>query len=184
MPRAKAEPKTPVPMDGATYNRFVAGVHPVRIELSEIAAHVQPSDAEQMTLQVESQFETKCISSDGKSQSFLVEARLQLHFSTGEGQEAGQFLCVYRMAYQSSEALTDGAVDLFVRRNAPLQVWPFMRELVLSLTQRFGWAGFMLPSFLIPPASAASENASSPVPKEGTAAKDKKPRKAKAEKKE
>lgn len=93
----------------------------------------------------------------------------------GGEQEVGQFRCVYRMSYQSTEELSEGVVDQFVRRNAPLQAWPFMRELVLNLTQRFGWTGFILPSFLIPP-HTTGEN--SPLETEKATQEAKAPKKA------
>ncbi|MFC6619260.1 hypothetical protein [Deinococcus radiophilus] len=166
---ARAEEQAALPtLDSATYNRFVAGVQPIRMELGEVSAQVQPSDTEQITLQVDSQFETRCLQSDAEARTFVVEAQLQLGFLTEGGEEVGQFRCMYRMAYQSVEELSEGVVDQFVRRNAPLHVWPFMRELVLNLTQRFGWAGFMLPSFLIPPAvTDTQQTVDSGAPVEG-----------------
>lgn len=166
-------------LDALTYNRFVAGVQPTRIELGEVSASAKPSDFQELDVRVDSHFKVQCLKSNAQARTFEIDAQLELHFIAANDQQVGQFTCLYHLSYLSAEALSDALLEEFARRNAPVNVWPFMRELVLNLTQRFGWTGFVLPSFLIPP---SPEKASDPE----TASHDaevvpasKKPRKAK-----
>ena len=160
---ATARPTTEVNVEA--YNTFVASVQPIRIELTELSAKTAHSDAMEVALQVESRFVVTCPKRDDAG--FTAEARLELRFLTDTGAEVGHVQCAYRLEYQADMALSEDLLDQFSRVNAPMNVWPFMRELVMSLTQRFGWTGFVLPSFLIPPRAAdtSPEEVAVPVKK-------------------
>lgn len=151
MPRSASAPPAETLPDIQGYNHFVAGVQPRQIELGEVSASALPSDRQDVQVKVESRFVMSCPHRDDAAQTFTVEARLNLVFRADDGGEVGQFTCLYRLNYQADGPLTDAHLEEFTRRNAPVNVWPFMRELVLNLTQRFGWTGFVLPSFLIRP---------------------------------
>lgn len=62
----------------------------------------------------------------------------------------GDLTCAYRIHYRSSVPLTEEIFAEFSRRNVPLNAWPFLRETVMSVTQRFGWTGLVLPPFKVP----------------------------------
>ncbi|SEJ79519.1 hypothetical protein SAMN04488058_11911 [Deinococcus reticulitermitis] len=201
MPRASsraAAPQTAAP-DAQTYDRFVAGVQPVSIELVSVSASAVPSNLPTVSLRVESEFLLNRPQREDDAQRFVVEARLRLHFllegdsraeATGDRQEVGHFDALYRLTYQADLTPTDALLDDFARRNAPVNVWPFMRELVLNLTQRFGWTGFVLPSFYVPgaaqtgreqadaPAKATKKAPKAKGPSAKAAAPARKPRKA------
>ncbi|WP_233218847.1 hypothetical protein [Deinococcus arcticus] len=145
-------------MNAASYNRFVAGVQPTRIELGEVNASAKPSNLQELNVRVDTKFTMGCVQSNTQARTFDIEARLQMQFLTDKGLEVGRFICLYHLSYLSAEALEDSVLEEFTRRNAPVHVWPFMRELVLNLTQRFGWTGFVLPSFFIPSAAAVVES--------------------------
>jgi preprotein translocase subunit SecB len=160
-PAATKVPKTkpPTQIDTQAYNAFVATVQPVRIELTELSAKTAHSDAADVSLQVESRFVVTCPKKDDAG--FTAEARLELRFLADTGAEVGHVQCTYRLEYQATMSLSEGMLDQFSSANAPAIIWPFMRELVMNLTLKFGWSGFVLPSFLIPPVTA---NASAGVP--------------------
>lgn len=158
MPRKRSETETPPVVDPATYSRFVAGVQPTRIELGDVNASARPSTLQEVNVRVESNFTMGCMQRDTQASTFEIEARLHMQFLTEKGVEVGQFGCLYHLSYHSAQALDDTLLDQFTRRNAPVHVWPFMRELVLNLTQRFGWTGFVLPSFFIPASGETGES--------------------------
>lgn len=165
MPRAKKAEVTsalPEPDQVALYNQFVAGVQPQRIELTDVSARTMPTELEHITVKVESKFVLSCLSR--RDDSFTIEARLELWFRSEDGVEVGHLNGTYRLEYHSTVVPTAELVELFKQRNAPMAVWPFMRELVLNLTQRFGWSGFVLPTFLIPPVSPPEMAASDALP--------------------
>ena len=158
MPRKRRETETPPVVDPATYSRFVAGVQPTRIELGDVNASARPSTLQEVNVRVESNFTMGCMQRDTQASTFEIEARLHMQFLTEKGVEVGHFNCLYHLSYHSAQALDDPLLDQFTRRNAPVHVWPFMRELVLNLTQRFGWTGFVLPSFFIPASGETGES--------------------------
>lgn len=150
MPRTAKASSDTAELDAQGYNRFVAGVQPRQIELGQVEASARPSELREVNVQVDSKFVMSCPQYDVTARTFDVDARLELRFLAEDQREVGQFNCLYRLTYQSDVPLTDAFLNEFTRRNAPVNVWPFMRELVMNLTQRFGWSGFVLPSFLIP----------------------------------
>lgn len=137
-----------------SYNEFVTGVQPLRIELGEVSASAKQSDLAQVDIGVESKFTLSCLRFHAENKTFDIEAQLQLFFLSESGEQVAKFAALYHLGYHTPHTPSAELLDLFAHRNAPLQVWPFMRELVLNLTQRFGWTGFMLPSFVIPPVAA------------------------------
>lgn len=72
-----------------------------------------------------------------------------------EDVSVGDLTCAYRIHYRSSVALTEEIFAEFSRRNVPLNAWPFLRETVMSVTQRFGWMGLVLPPFKVPAVDTA-----------------------------
>lgn len=152
-------------IDAQAYNSFVKSVQPIRIELTELNAKAAHSDLAEVALRVESRFVVACPKQDDAG--FTAEARLELRFLADEGAEVGHVECAYRLVYQADMSLSGGMLDQFSSVNVPANVWPFMRELVMNLTLRFGWSGFVLPSFLIPPTDATTspEEAAVPVKK-------------------
>lgn len=53
--------------------------------------------------------------------------------------------CVFRLRYSSNEPLTEDFLEIFRKRNVPLNTWPFFRELVQSITQRMNLPPLTLP---------------------------------------
>ena len=157
-------------LDVHGYNAFVASIRPTRIELTSLSAGATLSDIKEITVQVESHFFVSCPKHD--ESGFTAEARLELHFMAEPEAEVAHINCIYRLEYQADMLLSEGLLEQFASHNAPAHVWPFMRELVMNLTLRFGWTGFVMPSFLIPPTAAgiSSEELAAPVNKSRKAA--------------
>lgn len=154
--KATVQDTTPV-LDPAAieqYNAFIASLQLKRIELAELGARSERSDLAEVTLQVGTKFAVTCPQRD--EQGFTAEARLQLSFHSEEQGDLGQITCAYRVEYTSDIPVTDAIFEQFAQRNVPLNIWPFLRETVMNITQRFGWSGFVLPPFRVPAASSTA----------------------------
>ena len=174
MPQAKQPEESlilPTPGEIAIYNQFVAGVQPQHIELIDLSARTTPTELQHITVRIDSKFVLTY--NKHREDGFTIDARLELWFRSEDGVEVGYLNCTYRLEYYSEVVPTLKLVEQFKQRNAPMAVWPFMREMVLTLTQRFGWSGFVLPSFLIPPITAGTspEELAAPVRKGRKAAR-------------
>ena len=169
--RKKAVEKSAAPVLDPTvieqYNTFIASLQLKRIELAELGAHSERSDLAEVTLQVGTNFAVTCPQRD--EQGFTAEARLKISFHSEEQGDLGQITCAYRVGYTSDVPITDAIFEQFAQRNVPLNVWPFLRETVMNITQRFGWSGSFLPPFIMSPArSAPKANADAQAPKPRT----------------
>lgn len=130
------------------YNEFISGVQLQLIELAEVRARAETSDLSDLALRVGSKFTITSPKQDDSR--FTVEASLQLDFHAEDEGSLGEFSCLYRLEYTTEVPLTDPVFKVFSERNVPLNIWPFLRELVMSTTQRFGWSGFVLPAYKVP----------------------------------
>ncbi|WP_156039539.1 hypothetical protein [Deinococcus marmoris] len=158
-------------LDPLIYNNFIASLQLSRIELSELHAKAVQHSLEELTLQVGSKFSISCPRKD--EESFTVEAQLGLDFLSDTDEDLGSLVCIYRLEYASDIPLTDEIFAHFSQRNVPLNVWPFIREMVMNITQRFGWSGFVLPPYKVPSMTPAPAQAGSKpsTPKKTTAKK-------------
>lgn len=136
------------------YNAFITGVQLRHIELAQVSARAERSDLSELAVRVGSHFMIK--SSGQNDTAFTVEASLQLDFVTDEDVSLGEFSCLYRLEYGTEIPLNDAIFKVFSERNVPLNIWPFLRELVMSTTQRFGWSGFVLPAYKVPTFSTSA----------------------------
>lgn len=59
-------------LDALTYNRFVAGVQPTRIELGEVSASAKPSDFQELDVRVDSHFKVQCLKSNAQARTFEI----------------------------------------------------------------------------------------------------------------
>ena len=149
-------------MNQAAYNELIASLEFGNVTLSELTASSKGSDLGQATIRVQSEFTAVCL--ERHAQGFMAQARLVLSF-LNEDTEVGNITCAYCLHYTSSVELTDEMFKEFSKFNVPANAWPFLREIVMTTTQRFGWSGFVLPPYKIP-FSTPSE---SPAPKKKSA---------------
>lgn len=56
-----------------------------------------------------------------------------------------RILCVFSLSYSAKQALTEDFMDIFIKRNVPLNTWPYFRELVQNMTQRMNVPPLVLP---------------------------------------
>jgi hypothetical protein len=141
-------------MDQKAYSDLISSLQLSGVVLSELTAHSKSRDFGQITLQVHSKFSITCL--ERNSEGFVAEARLSLSFLK-ENEEVGNVTCAYCLHYDSNVRLTDELFDEFSKFNVPVNAWPFLRELVMNTTQRFGWPGFILPPYKVPFNSVTSE---------------------------
>lgn len=53
--------------------------------------------------------------------------------------------CTFRLTYYSQEELTLDFLEIFMKRNVPLNAWPYFREFVQNMTQRMNIPPLVLP---------------------------------------
>lgn len=67
-----------------------------------------------------------------------------------EIEERGEFLIQfeYELLYNYDfEKANDEIFEVFINKNVPINIWPYARELISSLTSRMGYAPLILGSF-------------------------------------
>jgi len=78
--------------------------------------------------------------------SVLVTCNYELIASTGSKRDfALKILCFFKAKYSSRSPLTDDFLEIFTERNAPMQIWPYFRELAQNMTQRMNIPPLTLP---------------------------------------
>jgi hypothetical protein len=142
-------------MNQATYSQFIASLELSNVVLSELTAHAKSADFGQATLQVKSKFSVACL--ERQAEGFVAEARLELEFLQ-DNDKVGAIVCAYGLKYRSEVALTDELFEEFSKINIAVNAWPFLREVVMTTTQRFGWTGFVLPPYKVPFTTALAAN--------------------------
>ena len=55
--------------------------------------------------------------------------------------------------YQSSVPMTDSIFEVFQNTNLPLNLWPYLREMVHTVSMRMGLPSLVLPVYQIPMSS-------------------------------
>lgn len=56
-----------------------------------------------------------------------------------------EYRVVYRVADLDSTALNEDLINEFLKRNVPINVWPYIRENVMTLTGKMGLTPLILP---------------------------------------
>jgi hypothetical protein len=85
--------------------------------------------------------------------NFLVTAEKTIHPATSCDQNEQtariEIAVLFEISYQLdfSKIADDGGIELFTQINSPLHAWPYLRELVQSLTARMGIISITLPVY-------------------------------------
>lgn len=104
--------------------------------------------------------EIKASFSPGKASYYLCdgelcvdqEVRFQLEEVTEDEKKARKIFelkGVFTLVYHTNAAMDDEVFDLFKKRNVPVNLHPYARELIQSLMTRAGLPSFILPALKI-----------------------------------
>lgn len=64
-----------------------------------------------------------------------------------------QLSMTFCVTYSSNIQMNDEIFKLFIKRNLPINTWPYFRELTQSITLRIGWPAFIAPKYEQSPVS-------------------------------
>ncbi len=123
------------------YNLFLRGLELVHIALERVEAVQHPELLMTENLRVDIVTKSKYEYEDGKmkitSHFKVVAKNKKKHALKVEG--------MYFLLYNSEQPVTDFLFGLYNEDVLPLNIWPFMRELVHSMTIRMGLPPLTLP---------------------------------------
>jgi preprotein translocase subunit SecB len=92
---------------------------------------------------------------DGEERAdLLVECTVQ---AVSGRKRAVSIKAVYRVQFASQQELPIEFFAIYARQSAGIQVWPFLRELVYSLTSRMGLPALTLPMQIYPRGAAPAK---------------------------
>lgn len=132
-------------MDRERYSRFIEGLDLRQIYLLSLSCSRQV-DLEGERWLVDLTPEFQIVDSD-KSEEIMVEARLRANAHHQKEQMVvvdATFMLIYHSA--SETKFDDEIKEVFLKNNPPLNVWPYAREVISSMTTRMG-----LPPLIIEP---------------------------------
>lgn len=131
-------------MNKEKYAKFIAGVDLSQIYLSELTCHRAGSlDGDQWTVAVKPNFEV--VSSTNLS--ITVRAAFEVQVKN-EDEPMVSITTAFMLDYSYDEETTfdEEIAELFLQSNPALNIWPYAREIISSLTTRMG-----LPALVIEP---------------------------------
>lgn len=139
------EAQTPQPGSVDQYRQLVEGVELKEIVLREVEAK-RTSDkpgpwAADAKLDLNGSFD---------SPGDMLHARVTVKVTATQhdsGEEVAVISATWLVHYHLRESLlvSDDLIQTFVQRNVPVNIWPYVRELVSSLTIRMGMPPLLLP---------------------------------------
>lgn len=162
------------------YNQLVKSLKIHSLKLIHIDAQASTIELDDLEMRVKHRFNISY--SNISDSDFIAKAQLSLHFLSEE-EELGYFHCTYAIHYSSDAPMTDEIFEVFSRRNVPLNIWPYLREMAMSMTQKFGWSGFVLPPFKAPSVTLVLKEKDNEEPNKTPASKPKKDKKPRSKKK-
>lgn len=142
-------------MDRGHYERLIRSVDIQTIALVNLEyerdIHLHP---ERQTLQVNRTFDVKLISFDHEKIESVGVFNLMAS-AVDADERAVRIDMTWLVRYKLSSA-SDGPVEVdeelaqaFVRNNVPINLWPYIREMVQNLTYRSGLTPLLLPTLKI-----------------------------------
>lgn len=137
--------KPPV-VDAVAYGEFVAGLELTHIWLvsAEIRNNTGPMRPETVHVSAEGVDTSLSISPGG----FFAHQKFEVTFVEDAAAEPSASIQVeFGLAYTTEIELTDTLSETFITWNLPLNVWPYFREFVASMTGRMGWDNYTMPAF-------------------------------------
>lgn len=141
----------------AAYNALVTGVSPVAVRL--VSVHLGATAFSQGS--PEAVLSALVARWEPRTGGFTAIQPYKVEGSSGE---VGRFSLDLELAvdYDSSRPMTNELFAVFAQTNLPLNVHPFVRETIASLTMRAGWPPLILPAFVKPGKTAAPQERAIP----------------------
>ncbi len=78
-------------------------------------------------------------------EGFIAESRYTLNAKNQQKKIVLKIDCVYAIIFESSKNITDPFFEIYKDMSLPLNVWPFFREMVNSITSRMNIPPLTLP---------------------------------------
>jgi preprotein translocase subunit SecB len=131
------------------YNRFIQemGLDGVYLVQSENQSFTPQPDDESFPLDIETNFEPLGFEFGEDGSTLVIFTEVEAVFSSQDDILA-QVDVIFAARYVTAEKPSGEIINLFVKRNLHLHVWPYAREYVQSTLSRFGWQAFALPPML------------------------------------
>jgi preprotein translocase subunit SecB len=128
------------------YNRFIReiGLEGVYLVESENESCTPQPDEESLPLEIETNFEPLGFEFGQDGSLLVIFTKVEAVFR-GSNDVLAKVDVVFAARYVTVEEPSSEVVNLFVKRNLHLHVWPYAREYVQSTLSRFGWQAFALP---------------------------------------
>lgn len=136
-------------MDIKKYNEFVKGLELEEIVLSELdSKRISEPEKGHWVFDVKHDF-SLILKSEEK-----LKAKAQFIVSTqnkDSGQELFSIKAVFLINYKNSSKieLTEEMEKRFINTNIPLNIWPYAREIVSSLSTRMGYPPLIIGTFKV-----------------------------------
>lgn len=126
-------------------NRVAQGVELLDIQLIDISARLQPFD-DWMPGDIKLGIDTKTRVRDDKS-GILVLVTVDLQSNDTDGTAALHIQATFKVLYKCEPTadLTEAHFNAFGELNGLVNAWPFLRELIQSITSRMGLPPLTLP---------------------------------------
>ncbi|MBA2518614.1 MAG: hypothetical protein H0V24_03025 [Chloroflexia bacterium] len=136
--------------DGATvdYATFIEGIELQHFWLAgaEMKNLAGPHQPEHLRIKVADAGSEWKIVKDG----FVIFQTYLIRFvESDDEQRVGEITATFGLEYTSLVQPTESMSNSFTRHNVPLNVWPYFRELVASMTGRMGWEILTIPTYKI-----------------------------------
>lgn len=86
-----------------------------------------------------------------KDRKIHAGAYVKIDVANAEGEHAFSITARFSALYESSkeDANPEEFVNMFIERNVPVNVWPYFRELVSSITTRLGYSALLIPPYVV-----------------------------------
>ncbi|MDZ7721627.1 MAG: protein-export chaperone SecB [candidate division KSB1 bacterium] len=123
------------------YRKTLETIELLNISCIKMSAHISHELlTPQMNISIRDQ-----ASFENIDQGFKVENKYTLTSKNNEKKTAIKIECVYLITFKSSKDIDEDFFDIYKTHSLPLNVWPFFREYVNSLTSRMNIQPLTLP---------------------------------------
>lgn len=138
---------SPTAAVGGDYAAFIAGVELQHIWLvgSEVKNLTGPRPPEHLRIKVADSGAEWQLLDNG----FVVFQAYLIRFEESAGERLGEITATFGLEYTSPIQPTESISKAFTRHNVPINVWPYFRELVASMTGRMGWEILTIPTYKV-----------------------------------
>lgn len=139
----KKESKTPPKISPELYRALLGGVQIEEIGLTSCSAKFRRDKLGEL-LKISTKNSVRLL--DRKERLFYLEHSYELVASSGPRKDfALKIECAYNLSYRADKELPEEFFQIFMKRNVPVNTWPYFREFVHNITIRMGLPPLTLP---------------------------------------